>query len=69
MRSFRTVAALSAVASMMAGMPTTTYTMPSREPHNRGRRADKDAAKIAKADEKRKRRAAKRLAQVNHDKG
>lgn len=39
-----------------------TATRAHREPDNRGRRAEKDATKLEKAEEKRKRRAAKRLA-------
>ncbi len=35
-----------------------------REPHNRGRRAENDAAALAKAEAKRQRKAAKRLASV-----
>lgn len=37
------------------------YTMPKQEPYSRGRRAEKDAAAQAKAEEKRRRKAAKRL--------
>jgi uncharacterized protein YciW len=66
MRNART-AALLALAAGMTGLTglerlTSTYTMPRQEPDNRGRRAEKDAVKLAKAEEKRKRRAAKRLA-------
>ena len=35
---------------------------PGQQPDNRGRRAEKSAERLAKAEEKRKRRAAKRLA-------
>lgn len=41
---------------------TSTYTMPRQEPDNRGRRSEKDAIALAKAEAKRKRRAAKRVA-------
>ena len=56
------VAALAAFATAGAHGVTSTYTMPHKEPDNRGRRAEKDAEKMAKAEKKRKRRAEKRLA-------
>jgi hypothetical protein len=37
---------------------------PTQPPDNRGRRAEKDAIALAKAEEKRKRKAAKRAAKV-----
>ena len=37
---------------------------PRQEPDNRGRRAEKDAAALAKAEAKRQRKAAKRAAKV-----
>jgi hypothetical protein len=54
------------IAAMLAGlgMQTSTFTKPHQEPDDRGRRAEKDAAKLAKAEEKRKRRAAKRSKEV-----
>jgi hypothetical protein len=39
----------------------------AKRPDNRGRRAEKNAATLAKAEEKRKRRAAKRAALVPHN--
>lgn len=38
------------------------FGVPRTEPENRGRRAEKDAAALAKAEAKRRRKAAKRLA-------
>lgn len=57
-------ALIALAAGMGAGLPEgviSTYTTPRQEPDNRGRRSEKDAARLAKAEEKRRRRAAKRL--------
>ncbi len=64
MKYARTAALLALAAGLTPGLDrlTSTYTMPHQEPDNRGRRAEKDAEKLRKAEEKRKRRAAKRLA-------
>ena len=46
-----------------------TATKAHKEPDNRGRRAEKSAERLAKAEEKRKRRASKRLADCSPEEG
>ena len=60
-------AVLAGLGAGFPGMTTETYTMPRQEPDNRGRRAEKTAERLAKAEEKRKRRATKRLAHNAQD--
>lgn len=71
MKYTKGVLLMAAAASLIAGMQegmrrTSTFTQPHQEPDNRSRRAEKDAAKLAKAEEKRRRRKAKRLAHNEH---
>ena len=54
-------AVLAGLGAVSRGDRTYTATDPHQEPDNRGRRAEKDAIALAKAEEKRRRRAAKRL--------
>lgn len=68
------LAAAMAMASATSGLPLVArrerrgeigvLREPAQEPENRGRRAEKDAIALAKAETKRQRRAAKRQAEV-----
>lgn len=56
------IAAMSGLIGGMGLESQFTATRAHQEPDNRGRRAEKSAERLAKAEEKRKRRSAKRLA-------
>lgn len=68
----RSSLALAAILAMTASLPTVQvgtrreidWWGDRKEPDNRGRRAEKDAAALAKAEAKRQRKAAKRAKEV-----
>ena len=73
----RSSLALAAILAMTASLPTVQVGTrrevdlwgDRKEPDNRGRRAEKDAAALAKAEAKRQRKAAKRSGKVGSSKG
>ena len=72
----RSSLALAAMLAITASLPTVQvgarrkvdWWGDRKEPDNRGRRAEKDAAALAKAEAKRQRKAAKRAAKVGDGK-